>query len=171
MPNEETLSTRACELGESLLSTLPPCIVAAVIKTWCNGWVTSRRFKDDDLGCVFGCQRAEHSIEQYAVCRVCSDSWSRLSRVPRYSGPLGFMVLGEEHLSIKALRCAHIYAVHSVVVGQDARREKITGDPVEYCRRINAFWKVALDRSSTLRRHLDFVRNNLVDLSSHWSFQ
>ena len=160
MPSEHTLATRACDLGDNLLSSLPPCVVSAVIKTWCNGWVTSRRFKDDDLGCIFGCAGGEHSIEHYAVCSVCSTSWTRLSFVPSYNGPLGFMAFGEENLSIKALRCLHIYAVYTVVVAQNARRELLPGGATECHRRINAGWKFILGKSDNLRRHVTFVKKN-----------
>ena len=44
-------------------------IAIKVIKTWLNGWVTSRRMHEDPmLGCLLGCRQGEDCLAHYLVC-------------------------------------------------------------------------------------------------------
>ena len=53
----------------ALLQTLPPVPALKVIKTWLNGWATSRRMKEDvTLPCLLGCDGGEDSLNHYVQC-------------------------------------------------------------------------------------------------------
>eukprot|EP00959_Pyramimonas_sp_CCMP1952_P276105 5771336-Pyramimonas_sp.AAC.1 len=43
--------TRLCRIGQKLGS----CVASSVLKTLCNAWATSRRFRAGRAGCRFGC--------------------------------------------------------------------------------------------------------------------
>ena len=46
-----------------------PSIIAGVLKTWCNGWCTSRRFVEARKDCLYGCGCHQgDSLEHYLVC-------------------------------------------------------------------------------------------------------
>ena len=69
----DDLSQRATVVAKCLQG-MPPFCIAAVLRTWLNGWSTKRRFQQKGQ-CVFGCDDAEDSIEHYACC---SRLWSAL---------------------------------------------------------------------------------------------
>ena len=51
------------------LQTLRGHDAIRVLKTWCNGWCTSRRFQERPIHpCLFGCTGAEDSLEHYTLC-------------------------------------------------------------------------------------------------------
>ena len=63
-----------------------PFLTATLLKTWLNGWCTSRRFQFDTLGCFFGCgcQRGDQ-LEHYVCCPLL---WRFLNRhAPRLYQP------------------------------------------------------------------------------------
>ena len=51
------------------LRAAPPCVIAAVLKTWLNGWCTSRRFQDTGRSCRL-CEDClgEDPMEHYVEC-------------------------------------------------------------------------------------------------------
>ncbi len=49
---------------------MPLRAVAAVIRTWCDGWCSQRRFLTRGRCCVFGCGHGEDSAQHYIRCRV-----------------------------------------------------------------------------------------------------
>ena len=150
------LATRACAVTERHLNHMPPCVISAVIKTWCNGWVPTRRFKEQDTGCVFDCDSAEHSLEHYAVFPKCVDCWTRITKIPNLSGSLGFFALSDEHQSIQQLRCAHMYAIYSVVMHQNAMKTKLT-DTNSMFKAVRERWMFILGKSRSLRSHRAYV--------------
>ena len=52
---------------EALSAFVPPCVMAAALRTAFNGWVTARRFQQAGR-CAFGCARGVDSIKHYAHC-------------------------------------------------------------------------------------------------------
>jgi len=63
-----------------------PFLAATLLKTWLNGWCTSRRFQLETLRCFFGCGRARgDELEHYMCCPVL---WRFLNhRAPRLYQP------------------------------------------------------------------------------------
>ena len=70
-------------------STLKLCRTAEVIKTlksWCNGWATSRRYHEDKiLPCLFGCAHSEDDLSHYMQCPHLFALW-RFLIDPRLDG-------------------------------------------------------------------------------------
>ena len=62
-------------------------MIAALIRSLWNGWVTSRRMQKathDAGGCIFGCEAVD-CIEHYASCRRVAEfarKWLRLPHPP-----------------------------------------------------------------------------------------
>jgi hypothetical protein len=85
----------------AISSVLPPCVLASVLRTVCNAWTTSRRFRDEHPHCRLGCQAVGgDDVRHYAFCPVflhfvegtssLSDClWAR-------SGELSFFMLMQE---------------------------------------------------------------------------
>ena len=62
---------RALRLLPRPRTLVPPRVMAAVIRTWWNGWVTARRFQQRcGSRCIFGCGAGEDSVEHYSMCKV-----------------------------------------------------------------------------------------------------
>ena len=54
--------------------------VIKVLKCWCNGWATSRRYHDDKLlPCLLGCVSCQDSLEHYLQCPHLYALWSFLA--------------------------------------------------------------------------------------------
>ena len=53
-----------------LAAHAPPRVIAASLRSVCNGWVTTRRFPRAGIRrCILGCPAGEDSVEHYAGCR------------------------------------------------------------------------------------------------------
>ena len=112
---------RALEVLPALASSIPARVRAAVIRSWWNGWATSRRFQNRAGLCIFGCQH-EDSLEHYAHCGTVREFGCRslaLAPSPPEMAMADFLVLiprySAEHkelLSKKAHRVAAVYLVH-----------------------------------------------------------
>ena len=59
---------KAFGVAHRLHGMVPPRIMAAIVRTWYNGWCTGRRFQQSGT-CIFGCQY-EDSIEHYSRCPI-----------------------------------------------------------------------------------------------------
>ena len=152
-PDVEVLSARIQSVVHRTLKQCPPCVITSVVRTWCNGWVTSHRFKEEnDVGCIFGCKWAPDQLEHYAECGVCQQIWYKLAKIHAYNGPLVFFALGEEADSILTLRCVFMFAVHSVVIRQHALRCVLTTQ--QGTRAVTERWKYVLGVSSWARKSL-----------------
>ena len=52
-------------------TVLPPYVMASMLRTVCNAWTTSRRFRDDHRHCRLGCLAVGgHDIRHYPFCPV-----------------------------------------------------------------------------------------------------
>jgi exonuclease III len=58
---------RATRVMSRLRSLVPPRVLAAVLRTWFNGWCTKRRFQSSGE-CLFGCSLGEDSVDHYMSC-------------------------------------------------------------------------------------------------------
>ena len=55
-------------------------VVIKVLKCWCNGWASSRRYHEDKLlPCLFGCNQCNDELEHYFQCPHLFSLWSFLS--------------------------------------------------------------------------------------------
>ena len=85
-----------------------PCVVAAMLHTWLNGWCTSRRFQGTVVNCVFGCQNAKDEVERYVICPclwACAAAALRLSETQVRTGrSLLIAPLAGESVCLLALR-------------------------------------------------------------------
>ena len=115
--------TRAMQVISRLAKTVPPRVQSAILRTWYNGWCTSRRFQRLDGGtCMFGCSAGADSIEHYACCKHIVGYWRGPLRLPDPGDPptrrLMFMLLDRDRLNTEAsLTCmallvAAVYALH-----------------------------------------------------------
>ena len=62
-------ATRALLVMARLRRLVQPRVIAAVIRTWFNGWCTSRRFQQQG-SCIFGCRYGEDAVQHYLQCGV-----------------------------------------------------------------------------------------------------
>jgi len=52
-------------------------VVIRVLKCWCNGWASSRRYHEDKLlPCLFGCNQCNDELEHYFQCPHLFALWS-----------------------------------------------------------------------------------------------
>ena len=108
---------RAQRCLEAVRARCQPRVVAALLRTWFNGWVSLGRMQQSG-GCVFGCCR-EDRIRQYAFCpavRSFSEARLRLAAPPRPALYLEtFLGLGEdtgEQLVQRAVALFSVYKLH-----------------------------------------------------------
>ena len=53
-----------------LKGCVPPAVIVSVLKTWLNGWCTSRRLGDEPAGCkLMACCHGEDELEHYCICQ------------------------------------------------------------------------------------------------------
>ena len=105
----------------------PPRVLAAILRTLWNGWITARRMQQqvprDRLHCCFGCHEID-DIAHYAHCSVVGDFARRHLGLIRDSTPTdrlaNFLLLdrrvrGDQpaRLLRQALRTAVVYHVHN----------------------------------------------------------
>ena len=76
LPRQAT--DRAVRFISALRGKVPPCVIAAVLNTWFNGWCTSRRFQEPEQPCrILTEHEGADSIEHYACC---SGAWESAAR-------------------------------------------------------------------------------------------
>ena len=101
-----------------LRTAAPPCVRAALLRTWFNGWCAGRRFQQQRR-CIFGCM-LEDLIEHYAPCPVAhAFAWRRLA-IPSVSDSLGAFLLLDRPVAtlsadavlLLAARTAAVYRAH-----------------------------------------------------------
>ena len=80
-PEIGTLSRRFVKAIAVLRGAVPPCVLAAVIRTLCNGWCTKRRFQQRAMNtcCLNRDCPGEDSIEHYCSCSMVHNfAWEKL---------------------------------------------------------------------------------------------
>ena len=75
-------ATRAVRVLGRLRRLVPPRVVAALLRTWFNGWCTSRRFQGRGP-CIFGCALGEDSVDHYVRCSCLHRHGEDRLRLPR----------------------------------------------------------------------------------------
>ena len=68
----------AVQLLSVELKGAPQCVIAACLKTMLNGWASTRRLQQEQLGCVFKCGSKQDSLEHYLECQVVEGIWNRV---------------------------------------------------------------------------------------------
>jgi hypothetical protein len=152
---------RAIRVLGRLRRLVPPRVLAAVLRTWYNGWCTKRRFQGKGE-CLFGCTCGEDSIDHYMRC-ACLHAYgqSRL-RLARADNPLelslNFMLLAptsaitDEVLSRRALLMAAAYRLHC----RHRHTGSLTGEGI-LSRALDQAVKEATLGHQVAMRHLDGI--------------
>ena len=118
---------RAMKVYAALQGYVPCRVLASLLRTHWNGWITARRMQRQGEAnanrCCFSCQERD-SVEHYAHCQVVAAfAWSHL-RLPRPATPQAlladFLVLNRgapqthiHELTRQALRIASVYRAHN----------------------------------------------------------
>jgi len=119
---EEVKVERAMRTIDRLGKLVPPRVIAAVLRTWANGWCTTRRYQVESE-CIFGCPwRGTDCIEHYLVCPKI-EKWNGgfMGRIREGSAKdrsqrallLGGQFVSDEELTLDALRLAALYDTHN----------------------------------------------------------
>eukprot|EP00973_Karenia_brevis_P029731 4102780-Karenia_brevis.AAC.1 len=122
MPSAQRLASRARRNLLQLATKCVPCIRSAVLKTYAYGWLTGRRFNNDERrDCILGCTRglgitpdmdptvSDDSLEHYMCCPHIQEAWHKFSRLHNSSGPLGMLGLADEPEEIIIARLVFLY--------------------------------------------------------------
>jgi len=118
---------RAYLVFQNLKHLVPPRVLAAILRTYLNGWVTAKRMQkrpsDPSNRCCFGCACPD-SIEHYANCSVISEFARTKLRIRREDSipdrMANFLILNhaspsrnQDAIVKQALRTAVIYRAHN----------------------------------------------------------
>ena len=133
MPNEEVLTKRAMQNLHILMEAKAPCVIAAALKTYCNGWLSARRFRHELRTCLVGCGdktnnspgTPDDSLEHYSCCPAVMEGWERCTGTVNTKGPSGFLGLADETNDLITARCAYIYCTYTVIVKLQVRRQPV----------------------------------------------
>jgi hypothetical protein len=112
---------RAVAVTARLRKLAPPRVLAAVLRTWYNGWCTKRRFQGKG-SCIFGCTFGEDSVDHYMRCAKLHQHAQVRLRLPMHllSADRGksFLLLDspallpDDQLTLRALLVAAAYRLH-----------------------------------------------------------
>ena len=107
---------QAIHVLRQLHNMVPPCVIVSVLRTWCNGWCTSRRFGDEILGCLYSSDcLGDDELEHYCVCTSTQHYLRAKLRVDaRDMSSLTFLLLSGDRDVPLSLRAAHIHAALGV---------------------------------------------------------
>ncbi len=110
------LHNRVSNVIQALRRSAPCSSIAVVLRTWLNGWTTSRRFSQTVLECRF-CGSGEDSLEHYLRRDIVVGAWlSRYGNASRDTRPEAFLMLTDascghrnSHIPARAvfLDCMH----------------------------------------------------------------
>ena len=112
---------RGSAVLQRLARLVPPRVVAAVLRTWFNGWCTAHRFQAHGR-CLFGCSMGQDSVDHYMGCLMLHRHGQlrlRLRAAPTFEERgLRFFLLAGAHelpdviLTRRALLLAAAYRLH-----------------------------------------------------------
>ena len=75
---------------------MPNCVIAAVLKGWCQGCPSKARFHAHNPRCPFGCNGRYDSIGHLVLCRRFRDVYAQLSGLQCDRSPLAILGLGQD---------------------------------------------------------------------------
>ncbi len=117
-PELRMLSPPVLADAMAILRDMPPCVIAAVLKTWCNGWVSLRRF-GAACACPVRCGAHDDRLRHLLACPLFLRAWSHLSSFSparRLTSSLtsSFVILGLGPLTYgQRARCfVSLYGLH-----------------------------------------------------------
>ena len=117
----DEMTEHATKVLNKLSRLVPPCVMFALLSTWCNAWCTSARFQDRG-GVCWLCSDCpgEDRIEHYGVCNAQWDILVRRLRVRQQpQSLLRFVCLDSSCFGEVELQACHVYAVKRAI---DTRR-------------------------------------------------
>jgi len=104
---------RAIRCLKNVVTVCPPRVCAALLRAWCNGWVTARRMQGVG-SCILGCGGPD-SIEHYATCQVYRTFCvCRLHLIPMNDFLGSLLCLCEESAANKQKRALCLYALYAL---------------------------------------------------------
>ena len=127
---------RAIACMKCAATSCPPRVCAALLRTWCNGWVTARRMQRVGQ-CVLGCP-GEDSIEHYARCRIFNDFGASKLQLEGGNQMECFLCLHKEPPAIRKRRALALYSLYKL---HGSIRH---GAPRPNCP-ANALWQIVRD--------------------------
>ena len=115
-----TLSTavdNASTALKQLAGKVPYCVIAAIWKSWCNGWCTSRRFQEKCKMCIL-CKDCDgmDELEHYACCPAAHRYLNRRVKLQsRQRSLLSFLLLEKTGGDLLVFLAVLLYAVYGAV--------------------------------------------------------
>jgi hypothetical protein len=106
---------RAERVVAHLENKVPPCVLAALARSWLNGWCTARRFQQGNGKCWL-CEECtgDDSIEHYSRCHWSWHTAQRRLRIDSTLRGIGpFLLLESCALKDTPLLALNLYAVYS----------------------------------------------------------
>ena len=116
---------------DEICGACQPRVCAALVRAWCNGWVTSRRMQRVG-GCIFDCG-GQDSLEHYAHCAIFRSFLTGrmgLPAVPPERRLERLLCLGTYSGDERAKRAIAFYALYSAhcSLSHGARAPDVAGD-------------------------------------------
>ena len=154
--NEHELTAACAQANDvigKLRSKVPPCVLAAVLKAWLNGWCTARRFPESGHCALSTACAGEDSLEHYAVCSFgwrCMPTRAGLAHHPQTIKRFLLLELsGDDNLVMLA---CNVFAVMGVVNLMHAQRRRASSSELQGL--LWERWRKAADHSAHVRRLL-----------------
>ena len=161
----ESLQVRLQRTIDILRRSVPPSTVAAVLRTWLNGWCTSRRFSQEVLPCRF-CSTETDALEHYLVCPAVITGWTtRFGKVfPDTSADAFLMVSDGEpglHNSQYIARAVFLDCLHYAFQEQKATGKFIISD-IDFQRACSTHEQSICERHQAARAALVYAKCGLT---------
>ena len=108
---------RAERMVQQLRGKIPPCVTAALVRSWLNGWCTARRFQQGRGKCWLSEEcSGDDSIEHYARCDWSWHMAKRRLKVEQSPRNIGrFLMLETSVQDDPAMLALNLYAVYNAV--------------------------------------------------------
>ena len=149
MPDSRVLVSRAKRNLTKIGTKCAPCIRSAVLKTYAYGWLTERRFRDNEFRrCALGCPACDDpstnddSLEHYMCCPQVEEAWWCFAKLRNDRGPQRVLGLTEEAEEVTIARLAFLYCIYTIHANLRVRRVSVT---------VSTLTKVVAER----RRHIE----------------
>jgi len=108
---------KAMTVISQITGRVPYCVIAAVWRSWLNGWCTSRRFQDECQPCLFDSDcGGSDCLEHYSCCPAARRYLSkRLPRLISAATLIDFLMLGSHNQDDLPFLAVHVYAVYGAL--------------------------------------------------------
>ena len=171
MPHAHHLASRAARNLLEVAQACAPCLKSAVLKTYAYGWLTARRFSNEECRfCLVGCARrcrdgessarcpmeSDDSLEHYMCCPHVQQAWTRFVRLHNDKGPLGMLGLADEDPAVVLARLAFLYCSFNVLAQLEVQQTAVA--PSQFLRMMEERRRVIEARCQKVARALRQLR-------------